>query len=151
MLEISDESIESVVRMVLDATFGMPFETRRDASEDTPGTTTAFVGIVGQWNGAVIITCESPLARGFAAVMFGVAPDDIERDQLDDVLGELANIIGGNIKGLLPSPCLLSLPTVVDGSDFRFRMPGAQVVRTLAFRHGEDTLRVLLAEQGSTL
>ena len=32
-----------------------------------------------------------------------------------DALGELANIIGGNVKSLLPEPCALSLPHVLVG------------------------------------
>jgi len=29
-----------------------------------------------------------------------------------DVIGELANVLGGNVKGVLPGPCKLSLPRV---------------------------------------
>ena len=41
-----------------------------------------------------------------------------------DVASELVNMIGGNLKSLLPGPSFLSLPTIVSGREF-----GLQVAR----------------------
>lgn len=70
----------------------------------------ASVTINGEWNGYVSVVCSRPLARRAAASMFGVTSDLVTADQLQDTLSELANIIGGNVKALLPSPSKLSLP-----------------------------------------
>ena len=43
------------------------------------------------------------------------AADVTEVDQ-QDVASELVNMIGGNLKSLLPGPSFLSLPTIVSGA-----------------------------------
>jgi hypothetical protein len=40
---------------------------------------------------------------------------------------------GGNVKALLPEACRLSLPTVVEGTDYTTRLPGGELVTTMAF------------------
>ena len=46
--------------------------------------------------------------------MFGSAPDVVTDAEVVDALGELTNMIGGNVKSLLPAPSQLSLPMVSD-------------------------------------
>jgi len=41
--------------------------------------------------------------------------DDVAADDVGDALGEIANVIGGNVKGLLPDRSVLSLPVVAFG------------------------------------
>jgi hypothetical protein len=68
------------------------------------------VRISGAWSGLVLVHCTPALARRVAAVYFDVAPDSATQDDIRDVLGELANILAGNVKPLLPGPSRLSLP-----------------------------------------
>ena len=99
---------------------------------------TGCVQVRGAWDGAVILDCSAALAREATALMFGVAPDAETFEDVQDALGELANIVGGNVKSLLPQPCELSLPTVVRGLDYTLIVPGSRLVAKLAFRcHGE--------------
>ena len=58
---------------------------------------------------------------------------------------------GGNIKTLLPGPSQLSLPAVVEGSDYRVIVPGSHVVTQLAFEcQGEPVKVTLLKGQKTT-
>ena len=50
-----------------------------------------------------------------------------------DALGELANMIGGNLKALLPSNVGLSLPSIVRGNDYVVRLRGGVVVNRQMF------------------
>ena len=59
--------------------------------------------------------------------------DDVVRD----VLGELANMIGGNLKSVLSRGIQLSMPSVVDGSDYCLRVCGAEVRERLGFQCSE--------------
>jgi CheY-specific phosphatase CheX len=59
--------------------------------------------------------------------------DDVVRD----VLGELANMIGGNLKCVLTPGIRLSMPSIVDGSDYSLRVCGAEVPERLAFQCAE--------------
>ena len=40
------------------------------------------------------------------------AEETVGPDDLVDAFGELANVVGGNVKSLLAAPAVLSLPTV---------------------------------------
>jgi chemotaxis protein CheX len=42
---------------------------------------------------------------------------DVTQSDIVDAVGELANVIGGNVKALLPQPCQLSLPHVQINGD----------------------------------
>ncbi|GGM27447.1 chemotaxis protein CheX [Dactylosporangium sucinum] len=82
---------------------------------------TASVSVTGAWRGHVLVSCSDAAARNVAAALLGIAFDDVAEEDVADALGELANIIGGNVKSLLPEPCALSLPHVhVEGTSGRY-------------------------------
>ncbi len=69
------------------------------------------VVVTGAWHGAVTITCSTAFAQQAAERIFE-GQGDASPDDVRDALGELTNIIGGGVKGLMPSPSRLSLPVV---------------------------------------
>jgi chemotaxis protein CheX len=73
----------------------------------------ASVSVTGAWRGHVVVRCSAAAARNAAAALLGVELEDVTPDDVTDALGELANIIGGNVKSLLAEPCALSLPHVL--------------------------------------
>jgi chemotaxis protein CheX len=82
---------------------------------------TASVSVTGAWRGHVLVSCSEAAAKNVAAALLGIEFDDVTEEDVADALGELANIIGGNIKSLLPEPCALSLPHVhVEGASGRY-------------------------------
>ncbi len=87
-----------------------PLDTDRKPLRSALSGCLASVAISGTWSGEVSVVCSRPLARRAAASMFGVSSDVVTADQIQDALAELANIIGGNVKALLPCPSELSLP-----------------------------------------
>lgn len=93
----------------------------------------ASVQISGDWQGAVVLLCSSALAHAATAAMFDTEVGATTQADLDDAMGELANMIGGNIKNRLPQPCKLSLPTVVCGEGVKARFPGTKLTTDLAF------------------
>lgn len=75
---------------------------------------TGSVDITGAWNGAVELTCSRTAARLAAATMYALDEASVTDGEVLDAVGELVNIVGGNIKSLLPGPTDLSLPSVHD-------------------------------------
>lgn len=73
---------------------------------------TGRIEIGGSWAGTVELTCSLAAARRLAAAMFGVPEPDLDELAVPDAVGELVNIVGGNLKSLLPPPTSLSLPAV---------------------------------------
>ncbi|GAA1794878.1 chemotaxis protein CheX [Planosporangium flavigriseum] len=77
----------------------------------------ASVSVTGAWVGHIVVSCSMPAARNVAAALLGIDLDGVAREDVTDALGELANIIGGNVKSLMPEPSALSLPIVlIDGN-----------------------------------
>lgn len=75
---------------------------------------TAQVTIHGAWQGSVLLACSRAIARKATAIMCKIPPSSISEIALRDTVGELANMLGGNLKSLLPSPSCLSLPVVTE-------------------------------------
>ena len=73
---------------------------------------TASVSVTGAWRGHVLVSCSDQAAKNVAAALLGIEFEEVAEEDVADALGELANIIGGNVKSLLPEPCALSLPHV---------------------------------------
>jgi chemotaxis protein CheX len=88
----------------------LPFPAPRQLIE-----VSASVSVTGAWRGHVVLSCSSTAAKNAAAALLGVEFDEVTAEDIADALGELANIIGGNIKSLLPEPSALSLPHVLVG------------------------------------
>jgi chemotaxis protein CheX len=92
------------------------------------GSLTGTVFISGSWNGLVSLSCSSLAAARAAALMFDAPVEDISRADVLDAVGELVNIVGGNLKGMLPSPTGLSLPSVTDGTLHVNTVPGTELL-----------------------
>lgn len=75
---------------------------------------TSTVAVSGAWSGRIVIELSDAAARDVAALMLDVgAATDAE---MRDAIGELANIVGGNVKSLMPEPSALTLPEVHEGA-----------------------------------
>ncbi|MCZ2837894.1 chemotaxis protein CheX [Modestobacter sp. VKM Ac-2985] len=73
----------------------------------------AWVTITGPWNGAVVLTCAPATAGALAeSVLMTRPPTVVDDEDVADALGELANVLGGNIKSVLPGPSSLGLPQI---------------------------------------
>ena len=101
------------------------------------GRLTATVHLAGDWNGAVLLECDRAAACRFAGRFLSVDPPEAVDDVVRDVLGELANMIGGNLKCVLTRGIRLSMPSVVDGNSYSQRVCGSDIQERLAFRCAE--------------
>jgi chemotaxis protein CheX len=86
---------------------------------DLPAETlSAWVDVVGPWTGTVVLTCGSDTAEELArALLREHAPAELDDEDVADALGELANVVGGNVKAVLPGPSVLGLPEVGTAPD----------------------------------
>jgi chemotaxis protein CheX len=73
----------------------------------------AAVTVTGAWEGVVSIALPTGTAEDVCRRMLGV--EDTQDEDVADAVGELVNMIGGNIKSLMPGPSVLSLPVVAAG------------------------------------
>lgn len=76
----------------------------------------ASVTITGAWEGTVVLELTAELAEDATRTMLDLATDHAPDDaDVADAVGELVNMVGGNVKSLMPEPSLLSLPVVAAG------------------------------------
>lgn len=74
----------------------------------------ASVAIHGDWCGTVSLEMTPATAETAARTMLHIEDGAVVEDvDVTDALGELVNMIGGNIKSLLPSGSTLGLPMVI--------------------------------------
>lgn len=105
---------------------------------------TSSVYLHGDWNGAISLACSHPHACHFAGKFLACDPPESVDDDVRDVVGELTNMIGGNVKSHIPGTIRLSIPSVIDGSDYEMRVCGAQVENTIGFRFAEGDFCVTI-------
>lgn len=90
------------------------------------------VQISGEWQGAVTLYAPREIGQKVAANMYGLDETEIDNQQVQDVIGEITNILAGNIKPLLPAPCSISLPSVAI-TDYNLHHPGSETMTAINF------------------
>lgn len=91
------------------------------------------INITGAWAGALVLQVPEHMARRAASVMFEMGEAAATLEDMQDAVGELTNMTGGNVKALLEGQCQLSLPAVVEGRDYSIRVPGGEAVTRVTF------------------
>jgi chemotaxis protein CheX len=99
----------------------------------------AAVDILGPCRGVVVLELEPATAHAAAVRMLGDEPAELT--DVDDAVGELVNMVGGNLKSLLPQSCSLGLPVVVRGGG---SAPEARELCRVDFAWQGHPLRVMV-------
>ena len=93
----------------------------------------ASISIGGPWQGTVLLHCSRTVAVGAAEATLGIPAAELDEADVSDILGELANILGGNLKGFASadeSGWTLSLPVVSAGDQI---VPGSRGLVRVGF------------------
>lgn len=104
------------------------------------------VSLAGSVLGNVNIYLNSQFARTITAAMLGMDTEDIEgEEEVHDVIGEVCNMVGGNLKSRLCDAgfsCELSIPSITAGNDFRIESKGWQRHERYGFQNHQDSALV---------
>ena len=83
---------------------------------------TGSVGFGGESvTGAVYLHMSSDLAKNLASAMLGLAPEELGDGECNDVVGEITNMLTGQLKSCLcdaGAPCAVSTPTIIRGASY---------------------------------
>jgi flagellar motor switch protein FliN len=97
--------------------------------------TVGTVSFAGDVHGLFNIQVNDSFARTMAAAMLGIEEDEIEsQEEVFDVIREMSNIIGGNLKSAFVDvglSCALSTPAITNGLDFR--VESLNIIKTQRF------------------
>ena len=104
------------------------------------------VSFAGSVMGNVNIQVNEVFARLMTATMLGMDMDEsIGEEEVFDVIGELSNMVGGNLKSRLYDfgfPCNLSIPSITSGGHYRIESKNWARRESVAFRYREHTMLV---------
>ena len=109
LLAVEPDQLSAIAASVAGDFLGAEINDEFEAAA-AQSTCASRVSIHGAWDGLVTLYCNDHLARRFAATMFRIGEQEVSEDDVRDALDEIANIVAGNIKALLPAPSQLSLP-----------------------------------------
>jgi chemotaxis protein CheX len=94
---------------------------------------TAAIQFVGEGKGALLLQCGLGTALHLThRLMPGMNPAAFDAD-VRDSLGELTNMMGGNLKSALRPGVMLGIPTAVEGTDFAMHICGGNESASFTF------------------
>jgi len=136
--EILLNEIAPIVSAVFETMLDMEAAPVEVSWKADPNRMVASVRLTGEWNGVIDLECNHRQACRFAARF--LRDDDPPCVMARDVLGELINMIGGNLKCALTSGISLSSPSVAE--DAASARIAADREHHVAFRSSEGTFWV---------
>jgi len=129
MEKITDDTIRQTIASTLIETFDAMMSMALEAVEDNAATElddSRMVGTIhfgGEVVGVMSFNLSETFARTVTSAMLGIKVDEIKsKEEINDVIGEMANIVAGNLKtefldaGLT---CIISTPSITSGSNFK--------------------------------
>lgn len=137
---------EEIVTGVFQTMLGCDVYPANDVWQPPPNAVTAAIYFAGTWRGAVLVEASKQQACHWTARLMSIPVPDRFTDDVQDSLGELVNMVGGNLKSVLPSGVGLSMPTVVEGTNYSVRVCGGSLTHRQTFVAEEGVFCVTLVE-----
>jgi chemotaxis protein CheX len=147
MIASQEAMIEQIAQSIFATMFNLELVRTDDSEPLDDDSLIATVHIAGEWTGCVLITLTPGVALATTAQMLGLAITAVTLDDEREVASELANMVGGNLKSLLPAPSFLSLPTIVSGRDFGVLLHEAHLVDNLMLDCEAGRMQISLYEK----
>jgi len=140
------ETLEQTVSSVFETMMGVDIAGVQAGWSTDSSRVTATLHFAGVWSAVLMLEVTRPLACFLAGHFLDTEPPQEVNDDVRDVVGELANMVGGNLKSVLAPGALLSIPEVIDGKDFNLRISAGKTCAESVFRCEAGLFRVTLIE-----
>jgi chemotaxis protein CheX len=110
--------MEQIVSSVFQDMLQMP-TAAVDSCDPLSGSTrmVASIRITGATEATITVEAPVDTARGIGETMFATQADSLDEEEVRDAIGEIANMIGGNVKGMYEGESHLSLPCVSEETE----------------------------------
>lgn len=125
VIEAAQEIFSTMVMMEVSAVEGTP-----DGLSSFQDSISGVIGLTGTHKGVLAIHLPHVVAMAITGSFLGMDVDSINED-VEDAVGELANMMGGNVKSILSEKgrdIELSMPTTIQGKRYEFE-PTREVER----------------------
>ena len=118
IIECAKEIFSTMVMMEISVN-GEPMTKSLPLTESITG----VIGLAGTHKGVLAIHIPNKVAMAITSSFLGMDVDEINED-VEDAIGELANMLGGNVKSILSEngrDINLSLPSTITGRQYDFQ------------------------------
>ena len=110
----------------------------------------SIIGIRGEWKGSFMLVCDPDSACKLVSTMLGAEISELDNEVLDGI-GELANIMMGNLKDVLEEgdkTVAMTPPTVVHGDNMIVRSRSKQEWLVVPFTtyNSQFEVRIVIKE-----
>lgn len=116
-LKTTIESIKSVFNIMV----GINVEDKKVIISNKDGIRGDVTGIIGLSNdeikGSMAITFPKELGKMVVANMLAIEPKDVTEEEIKDGLGEITNMVAGDLNNRIGNIFRLSLPSVITGDN----------------------------------
>jgi chemotaxis protein CheX len=105
-----------------------------------------MVGLAGTYTGILAIHCPQAFAMRIASNMLGMDIEEVGED-VNDALGEIANMLGGYVKLVLSKGGMdinLSIPTIISGEEYSINAMSESDCVIVPFTHEGEKFLVSL-------
>ena len=107
---------------------------------------TGAVFFAGAWKGAIHVGFDAGLANAITAHLMSVpAPAEVDSDVID-AIGEVVNMIAGNLNSTLEGGAVMSMPAVVTGKGVAMKVVGATQEHRMAFATPNGRFAITLVQ-----
>lgn len=149
MSDVLEVDLTNITQTIWAAMLGLELHPSRSGENHAPDerVVTGVVQITGDWVGAVSLRATEVFARKAAAALFAMDEGEVTAEEVTDTIGELANVVGGNVKSTLVGELQLSLPAVTSGRDYQVEISGTEIRDEVAFECADALVIVALHQR----
>ncbi len=136
-------ALRDITITLFDTMLQLSVEARDAHTEKSTYDVTAAVGYAGNGKGGVLLECNMGQAADWCARLCSL-PSPVCAEDARDGLGEICNILAGNLKPLLPSGSTLATPLVWGGRTEHRIFSGCELAGSLELSDSCGPFRVSL-------
>ena len=140
------ELTEGLVKDVFNTMLGNEAWMDPEHPEDHRFSVCGALFFVGAWQGAILVELDRPLAFSITAHLEAIPEPTTVDTYVRDAVGEVTNMLAGNLKTLLPAGTIMSIPSVVEGSDFSVSVVGVNTSSRMGFGTPKGAFRITLVQ-----
>ncbi|MFY9647627.1 MAG: chemotaxis protein CheX [Terriglobales bacterium] len=135
--QIVQNSYQSEIDQIVGDLFRTMLGTEASPTEEEPPlgeeVITSVIAFAGEWKGDLVLECHRTQAHSFAKRFLQSEDIDESSEDVPSTIAELANIIAGNLKVVLPTGVNMGTPSTIEGKDYTVRICGGTTLCKRAF------------------
>ncbi len=139
---LADQKV--IVQQVFETMVNLPLLACAADALPQAGTVASLLEFTDPSAGAILVECTPGLAYLFTARLMSIKPPDSVDEDVADAMRELANMVGGNLKGLMPEETRVGIPRLLGPEEADALALNAARLSCLCFSLGDEHCYVSL-------